>query len=93
MKLWELRPAAGYGDERKPMPDDPWEPWYDKSFGFVVRAETEQQAREYADTDAGDENGIYAGNRHPWLDASLSTCKELLQDGEPGVVLRDFASA
>ena len=40
MKLWLLRPR-----EDLPYDKDPWEPWYDKAFGFVVRAETEERAR------------------------------------------------
>lgn len=39
MKLWLLRPVVGLDEN-----DNPWWPWYDKAFGFVVRAETE--ARE-----------------------------------------------
>ena len=37
MRLWILRPideAAGQ-----------WSPWFDKAFGFVMRAETEEAAR------------------------------------------------
>lgn len=37
MRLWELRPID--------KDSGPWEPWYDKAFGFVVRADTEAQAR------------------------------------------------
>ena len=40
MKLWLIRtrdPTSGA-----------WDPWYDKAFGFVVRAETEGQARKFA---------------------------------------------
>ena len=46
MKLWLLRHIAGRPE---------WEPWYDKAFGHVVRAETEQQARELAAEAAGAE--------------------------------------
>lgn len=47
MKLWELRPINRTGEEtpmggQKP---DPWDPWYDRAFGFVVRAETAEDAR------------------------------------------------
>jgi len=47
MKLWLLRPRV--------LEDtfDPWEPWYDKAFGFVVRAETEKDARQMAQERAG----------------------------------------
>ncbi len=75
MKLWLLRPV------------DDWEPWYDKAFGFVVRAETEGRARELASADAGNEGaGV-------WLNADETTCEELSDDGPEAVVIQDFKSA
>lgn len=41
MKLWLLRPIDPHGGL--------WDPWFDKIFGFVVRAETETEARTLAD--------------------------------------------
>ena len=75
MKLWLLKP---YED---------WEPWFDKAFGFVIRAETEEAARAIASENAGDEGGT------PWLLSSHTSCVELLPEGESGLVLRDFAAA
>ena len=94
MKLWILQPV-----ESLPADDNPWNPWYDKAFGFVVRAESEQQARELAQQQAGDEDrGKFmqqriANTKTPWTDPKYSTCDELLADGEAGVVMRDFAAA
>lgn len=96
MKFWLLRPV-----ENLPDNDDPWNPWYDKVFGFVVRANDEQQAREIAQENAGDEQrGIFLGLRianttTPWLDPKYSTCVELskLQGDEPDVILSDYHSA
>lgn len=92
MKLWLLRPI----DENKV----PWDPWYDRAFGFVVRAETEEEAREIGDLNGGSELGTimfnadrHAEGRGPWRDSLLSTCEELLPDGDAGVVMRDFAAA
>ena len=93
MKLWILRPIDGI------VNDNPWEPWYDKAFGFVVRAENETQARNFAHAEAGDENrGTFlnkkiSNTKSPWLDKKYSTCEELQADGNKGVVMRDFASA
>lgn len=84
MKLWILKPV-----ENLPK-GNPWKPWYDKAFGFVVRAETEETARKFAHDESGDET---AGTNSPWLDAKYSTCVELLSKGEAGVVLRDFCAA
>ena len=94
MKLWILRSV-----ENLPKGDDPWEPWYDKAFGFVVRAETEEEARKFAHEEAGDENrGTFLGGKtadtnSPWLEAKYSTCVELPTEGEAGVVLQDFHAA
>ena len=85
MKLWLLK-------ARKDLPsgDNPWFPWYDKNFGFVVRAETEEQARQIAHESAGDEN---YGQLQPWLNSKYSECAELLQDGAAEMVLEDFHAA
>lgn len=85
MKLWLLLPVEG---------DDLWEPWYDKAFGFVIAAETEEQARIIAQKGGGDECG-WEGDDPAWVDPTHSTCVELTADAytEPTVVMRDFASA
>lgn len=80
-KLWLLRPI-----EDLPK-GNPWDPWFDRAFGFVVRAETEKDARFIAGKDSGDEM------HSSWHDASLSTCVELSAEGEPCVIIRDFAAA
>jgi hypothetical protein len=94
MKLWLLLPVPNL---RKG--DNPWEPWYNKTFGFVVRAETEADARTFANGAAGSENrGEFlsekiANTTAPWLDAQYSTCVPLGNEGETGVVMKDFAAA
>lgn len=99
MKLYLLKPIDLEADV------SPWRPWYDKAFGFLVRAETELEARTLADGDAGDENrptlvdGSYDYESkliiHPWLDPNLTSCLELGPgvDGPSEILLRDFASA
>lgn len=93
MKLFILRPK-----ERLPNGENPWDPWYDKAFGFVVSANDEKEAIKIAHNNAGDENrGEFlsqktANTKQPWLDKRYSTCKELVAK-ETGLVLRDFASA
>jgi len=89
MKLWLLRQANGLGT------NDPWVPWYDKVSCFVIQAKTEERAREMANENAGDEKwGAPPINReircNPWLDATLSTCVELLPEGEEKIVIRDY---
>lgn len=70
---------------------NPWSPWYDKAFGFVIRAESEEKARKIADENAGDENG--SGEMHPWMNKKLSTCTELKNEGKQELVLRDYSAA
>lgn len=92
MKLWLLRPVTGLKEN-----DNPWEPWYNKSFGFVVRSETEEKARLLAHTNAGNENhGFFLGNKisntnEPWNDPNYSSCVELLSEGNAEVVMMDFS--
>lgn len=91
MKLWLLRPI-------EKQSDDPWDPWYDRAFGFVVRAETEDAAREIANQNAGDENrewlkGDQSGERKPWMNPKYSTCVELSHEGEAELVIVDYHAA
>lgn len=79
MKLWILKPIK---------PDaEPWRPWYDKAFGFVVAAKTAQWARMIAAANSGDEGG------EAWTNAKFSSCRELRPGQSPYVVLRDYRSA
>jgi hypothetical protein len=68
-----------------------WTPWYDKAFGFVVRADDEKQARELASKEAGDEGA------KAWLNPQQSLCEivgDAVGNGEEAqVLLRDFAAA
>jgi hypothetical protein len=94
MKIFELRPVENLKDG-----DNPLDPGYDKSFGFIVRAETEAEARKIASENAGDENrGEFlrikiANTKTPWLDEKYSTCIELTSEGEAGLIMGDFAYA
>ena len=83
MKLWLLQVKTPR------MPDDPWTPWYDKSFGFVVRAVDEAEARQIADRNSGDESR----KMKPWLDERYSTCEQLTSHGSIGLILNDYRSA
>lgn len=92
LKLWLLRPA-----EWRNSSDDPWEPYYGKALGFVVRADSETNARKLAASNGGGESVDDMGEElaestNPWLDPKKSTCKELTADGCPGIILCDLAS-
>lgn len=84
MALWLLRPID---------PDSPpWEPWYDRCFGFVVRAPSEEKARAMTEGATGDEQARTYGGKgpNPWLDPALATCERLSQRGLDGIVMIDF---
>lgn len=80
MRLWLLRPNKG-------LTEDPWEPWYDKTFGFVIRAATEGEARSIAANESSNETS------NAWLNSAYSSCVVLETDGEAGIIIRDFARA
>lgn len=89
MKLWLLGPMGDIEGE------NPWIPWYDKVFGFVVRAENEEEARKLADAQAGQENFPHWNGvqEHPWLNPQLSMCQPLINEGIAGVILRNYNAA
>lgn len=71
MKLWILkRVDMTFGD-------------YDAYYGFVIRAESEEIAREMASKEERDRPGF-------WKNPALSICEELLPEGEGGILLDDF---
>ena len=74
MKLWHLELLK---DE-----DTGW----DMMHGCVVRAETEQQAREIAG------EGIRESDGGPgmWLAPERASCVEVTQEGGPGFICIDF---
>jgi hypothetical protein len=81
MKLWILERV-----EVRPEGIDPWYYGYDKTIAFVVRAETESEARN-ATTEMWNEES--EGDIKPWLDAKHTSCAPLLTEGRAGVVIRD----
>lgn len=91
MTLYILHPRSDL-----PEDDNPWEPWFDKTFVLVVRAKNEAEARLIANEHSGSE--VWEpldreGTRKLWLDPKYTTCEPLDHDGEPGLVIQDFAAA
>jgi hypothetical protein len=76
-KLFLLRPNEGH---------EAWNPWYDKCFGMVIRAENEALARSIASApiNHGDEGD------HVWLDHDAVTCTELTNVGPIGLIIQDY---
>jgi hypothetical protein len=86
MNIYILTPiATGKGT--------PWHPWYDKTFGVIVSAENEVNARELANEKAGDENGSWISNDlNVWKDEKFTTCK-ILESNKPEVIMVNHAGA
>lgn len=85
MKLFVLNRITEYG--------------WDEFGGFVVRAETEEQARNFAAHEwhaiHGDDRSLDALNRthvlNPvWTNPEESSCTELTSDGPLEIILGDF---
>jgi hypothetical protein len=78
MKLWLLRANEG---------NECWEPWFDKTFGMVVRARNELEARSIAAENADNERMI------AWLSTENSSCVELTRQGKSELIIRDNHAA
>ena len=80
MKLWLLEPKPGG-----------YVPKYDQHRGFVVRAGSGRTARTLAaKADAGP---FREAQDSVWIDADLTTCRELKADGPAEIILADFWEA
>lgn len=89
MKLWLLEP--NYKFTKYELADNPWSPWYDKCFGMVVSADTEDKARLLAQKNGGTERShVFI---EVWISPDYTTCIELSQLTEEQIILRDFQSA
>jgi hypothetical protein len=86
MKIWLLTP----GPNTSAWSDG------DNAEKFVIRADTEEKARWYADTQGGQEtitekSEIWrGGENHPWLDPKQSACMEIIQDGRGGIIFVEY---
>ena len=83
MKLWLLTAKENLAGD-----NDPWISRYDCYYGFVIRAETETEARQIADNGGADEKRF--GIQDTWLNPAYSNCVEVTAAVEAGIVLRDF---
>jgi len=79
VKLWLLRPIL--------LGKGAWKD-YDVHCGFIVRADSEERARQVADGTVPK----YEPTRGKWLDASETSCVEVTGDGDEEVILSDYAA-
>jgi len=87
MRLYILRAIESNNDQEQ----GPWNPWYDKYFGFVIRAKNPNSARKLAHSNAGDEK--FFGDDSVWLNKNYTSCKELKSEGEEDLIIEDFRGA
>jgi len=64
-----------------------FKPWYDKSFGHIVRAANETNARLLASKEAGDEG------KKAWLSNKVTSCDVLSVEGDEKSIICDFRAA
>jgi hypothetical protein len=57
---------------------------YDEVVEFVIQAESPKQARLMASSEAADEGSKV------WIDAKLSSCKELKPGKKPGIIVKHY---
>ena len=94
MKLFLLKPQ-----QNLPEGDNPWKPWYDKAFGFVVRADNEQAARQLVVDHATaldywqDDFKVGREGKNVWLDKKYTSCTEIPANGKQEIIMRDFHAA
>jgi len=63
---------------------DDWD--WECVIAFIIRAESEEQARAIAAANCGDEGAA------AWTDPALSTCEILQPSGEAGIIMRDYCA-
>lgn len=78
MRLWKISRPGKIGDKAI---------YWDQSFSFVIRAETEKEAREIANANGGDERDL---DGEFCLDPQNASCEELTPDGTHGVISREY---
>lgn len=79
MKLWVLEPVNSRAHPWSDFPDA------DATIKMVIRAHTEEQARQLAKENGMDETRLLPS---AWTDPILSTCTELRGEGPLGLICR-----
>lgn len=88
MKLWLLKPRID-----RPDNPDPWSQWWCRAWGFVVRANTEKEARTIAQAGAEESGGLDVsceGALKPWIKKKYVDCVEVSTEGKSQVILQHF---
>lgn len=87
MNIYILKPISTEAGSK-------WHPWYDKTFGMIVSADSEGEARYLANENSCGEDGGWGvdDNYGVWLNEKQTTCK-ILEANESEVIMKDFRGA
>lgn len=95
LKLWLLQPEARFKETMGEDTDENhWNPWsfiHGSTMKVLVRAYTEEDAREYAQREAGLEQDRAPEGIQVWLSPQYTSCVEVTKYGRIGVVMCDKA--
>lgn len=93
LKLWLLTPQARYAETAgRDSPDNAWNPW-NRPSGMtkkvLVRAYTEEEAREYAQAQAGLEQraDLTQLDVQIWKSEQYTLCTEVMKYGRIGAIM------
>jgi len=93
LKLWMLEPEARFKETMGEDTDENrWNPWsfiHGCTMKMMVRAYTEEDAREYAQKEAGLEQDRSPDGTQVWLSPQYTSCTEVMKYGKIGVVMCD----
>ena len=91
MELYLLEPKDKYKNDEVDNKENPWSPWYDKTFGFVIAAESEKEARKIADKRNHKWYSSHGSKHYEglWLDDNYAKCINLKNINDKGIVLSD----
>ena len=87
-KLWILEPR-----EDLPADDNPWEPWFNRCFGIIVEAATEDRARAIAHENCTCKDQWILRDKRAFIDPRYTTCTELRPSGQDRFVMATFEEA
>jgi hypothetical protein len=93
LKLWLLQPETRFKETMgENTAENLWNPWgviQGSTMKVLVRAYTEEDAREYAQQEAGSEQDRTPGGIEVWLSPQYTSCIEVTKYGRIGVVMYD----
>ena len=80
MALWLLKPKEN-------LVENYWDNPYDKQHGFVIRAQSETEARRIAQENAAQESF----RESVWLDPTITECTQVQPEGNSALILEASA--